>query len=136
MDYDLMLLADPGPPRQDVLAVMAEEADIRRDDRLENRYWFAAGGVDVQVNIGTKNPVESVHLLFQPTSRQQVEAVARRSLSLAASLQMRVDDVLWGHEVTDANLAGLLEYWSGLAARTTSVSGTTPSAARPWWRFW
>ncbi|MGV3722402.1 MAG: hypothetical protein ACO1SX_15955 [Actinomycetota bacterium] len=145
MGYVLMLLADPGPPgeeipdpgtpRDQVLAQLDAAADIRPDTDRSNRYWLTVGAVEAQLNLGSKDPIGSVHLELESSDPDELEAVTRRALSLAASLDMRVEDVLWGHEVTDANLAKLREFWREPKRADPSSLGAAPSG-KPWWRFW
>lgn len=133
MPYDLMLLADPGPERARVVQVLQDAPDTRPDPTLGNRFWLTTLHGEAQVNLGTKDPVESVHLEFDAAQPALLEAIARRALELATTLDMRVEDVQWGHEVTTENLPRLLEHCSRQAAPTTSTAATAP---RPWWRFW
>jgi hypothetical protein len=131
MSYDLMLLADPGAERARVLQVLSEAADLRRDPQLESRFWLSTAHGEAQVNIGTKDPVESIHLEVGLGSLPLMENVAVRSLELARALDMRVEDVQWGHEVTAENFPQLVEHWK--------AGGRQPAAVgegRPWWRFW
>lgn len=140
-----MLLADPGPPgeeipdpgtpRAQVLAQLEAAADIRRDADRSNRYWLTVGEIDAQLNLGSKDPIGSVHMEFESSNPDEMEAVTRRALSLAASLDMRVEDVLWGHEVTDGNLPKLREFWRE-PKRADPLSVGTVLAGKPWWRFW
>lgn len=140
-----MLLADPGPPgeeipdpgtpRAQVLAVLDAAADIRRDADQSNRYWLSVGKVDAQLNLGSKDPIGSVHLELESSDPEEMEAMTRRALSLAESLDMRVEDVLWGHEVTGGNLVKLREFWREPKRAEPSPAGMAP-LGRPWWRFW
>jgi hypothetical protein len=133
MAYDLMLLADPGPARADVLRVLDEAPDVRRDPELDNRFWLSTPQGEAQVNVGTKDPVESVHLEFPADREALMEAVTRRALELARELDMRLEDVLWGHEVTEESFPGLREHWARLAARAPVAQA---AEKRPWWRVW
>jgi hypothetical protein len=133
MLYDIMLLADPGPERAAVLRVMQEAPDIRPDSELSTRFWLATAHGEAQVNIGTKDPVESIHVEVETGSLLLMEAATRRALELSEGLEMRVEDVQWGHEVTLESLPRLREFWAG--------SGTEPARVplekrRPWWRPW
>jgi hypothetical protein len=136
MAYDVMLLADPGPERERVLSVLRDAGDIRPDPRLEHRFWLTTAQGEVRVNIGTKDPVESIHLETDALAVPLLEAVARRALELADTLEMRVEDVQWGHELTWSNLPELLTYAQRLAARPSPSHAGAGAAARPWWRFW
>src|SRR3712207_4458735 len=104
MAYDLMILADPGPQRQAVLSALAEDPRIQPDRELDTRFWLKTGHGQAQVNIGTKDPVESVHVELASTQPALLEAAARWALGLAERLEMRVEDVQWGHEVTPSSL--------------------------------
>jgi hypothetical protein len=131
MAYELMLLADPGPERAGVLERLGTAPDVRPDPHVENRFWLTTPHGEAQLNIGTKDPVESIHVEFEAGELPLMGTVTRWALDLAAHLGMRVEDCHWGREVTPANLPRLEEYWRSL--------GTTPveaSARRPWWRFW
>jgi hypothetical protein len=133
MTYDLMLLADPGTDRARVLETLAGTPDLTPDNSLEDRFWLKATEAEAQVNIGTKDPVESIHVTFDLEDIDRMEAVARWALALAERLDMRVEDVQWGYEVTPDNLAGLREYWQSLRDRSTLVAD---QARKPWWRVW
>lgn len=140
-----MLLADPGPPgeeipdpgtpRAQVLAQLDSAADIHRDPERGNRYWLTVGDVAAQLNLGSKDPIGSVHLELESADPVVLEAVTRRALTLAASLDMRVEDVLWGHEVTADNLPKLREFWHEPKPPASVSMGAAP-AGKPWWRFW
>ena len=133
MTYDLMLLADPGTDRSRVLEVLSITPDLTPDASLEDRFWLKAPDAEAQVNIGTKDPVESIHVTFELEELDRMEAVARRSLTLAERLDMRVEDVQWGYEVSSDNLSGLREYWQSLQNRSTLVAD---QARKPWWKVW
>ena len=135
MNYDLMLLADPGPDRAEVLRVLDSAADIRPDPDLEHRFWLQTPAGDAQINIGTKDPVESLHVEFPLANAPLRDRAAERSLELADALGMRVEDVVWGHEVTPANLPELKRYWTDPRPPAGAVAARS-SADRPWWRFW
>jgi len=134
MLYQLMLLAEPGPPRADVLRLLKEATDIRPDAELDNRFWLSAGGGAVQIDIGTKDPVESVNVEFKQGATPFMAAAAERALEIARDLEMRVEDCQWGDEVTFESLPQLKEYWTSRAARGPETAATP--AARPWWRIW
>jgi hypothetical protein len=134
MAYELMLLADPGPARSEVLRALEEAPDVRRDPDLDNRFWLASPEGEAQINIGTKDPVESVHLEFEIGPEAQMEAVTRRALALAGRLGMRLEDVLWGHEVGSDSFPELREHWARLANRPPVLAGAAEK--RPWWRLW
>lgn len=134
MIYDLMLLADPGTPRAEVLRVLDEAADVRPDPHLENRFALETGRGTETINIGTKDPVESVHIEFPAGDILRMEAATLRALELAEQLAMRVEDVQWGHEVTRGALPELMEFWNTLPAGHMPI--TQPRARRPWWRIW
>ena len=130
-----MILADPGPERAAVLRVLGEDPAVRPDRKLDHRFWVTTEHGEAQLNIGTKDPVESIHLEMETAELPLLEAATRWALRLAGRLEMRVEDVLWGHEVTEDNLPRLKEYW----ARQQSGAGepaVAPPAQRPWWRFW
>ena len=133
MTYDLMLLADPGTDRARVLQTLAETPNLSPDASHEDRYWLKASDCEAQVNIGTKDPVESIHVTFELEAVDRMESVARWSLALAERLDMRVEDVQWGHEVSADNLAGLRDYWHSLQNRSTLVAD---QARKPWWKVW
>lgn len=133
MTYDLMLLADPGTDRPRVLETIASTPDVTPDESLEDRFWLKAPEAEAQVNIGTKDPVESIHVTFELEELDRMEAVARWSLALAERLDMRVEDVQWGYEVTSDNLVGLRDYWQSLRDRSTLVAD---QARKPWWKLW
>ena len=134
MIYDLMLLADPGTPREDVLRVLREAPDVRPDPNVENRFALATGHGTETINIGTKDPVESVHIEFPAGDLARMEAATSRALELAEQLEMRVEDVQWGHEVTRGGLPELVQFWKTRAS--ADALSSQPPARRPWWRIW
>jgi len=137
MSYDLMLLADPGVDRAELLRVLGDAPDVRSDLSLGTRFWLTTARGEAPVDIGTKDPVGSVHVELAADRPAEMEAAVRRTLELAELLQMRVEDVQWGHEVTPENVPGLLEHWTEQAGRRSGTA--TPAGAansRPWWRFW
>lgn len=133
MTYDLMLLADPGTDRARVLETMTATPDVTPDATLEDRFWLRAPEAAAQLNIGTKDPVESIHVTFELEDLDRMEAVVRRSLALAERLDMYIEDVQWGYEVTPDNIAGLRDYWRSLQNRSTLVAD---QARKPWWKVW
>jgi hypothetical protein len=135
MSYDLMLLSDPGPERARVLAALQQAPDIRPDPELDTRFWLTTPHGEAQLNIGSKDPVESIHLYFDIGHLPLLDAVARRALELADDLDMRVEDMQWGHELTRANLNGLMEYWRTAKDRPREAP-EAPREPRPWWKFW
>lgn len=135
LSYDLMILADPGPERAEVLRVLGEDPAARGDRKLDNRFWITTGHGEAQLNIGTKDPVESIHLEMETADGPLLEAATRWALRLAGRLDMRVEDVLWGHEVTEENLPRLKEYWAAQRGRGGGAAAP-PETSRPWWRFW
>ena len=135
MSYDLMLLADPGPQRAEVLRVLGEAPDVRPDPGLESRFWLQTADGEAQINIGTKDPVESVHVEFEMDRAPLMQAAATRALELAGTLGMRVEDVQWGREVTAGDLPRLFEHWANLP-RTRTGADAPATGPRPWWRFW
>ena len=135
MSYDLMLLADPGTDRAEVLRVLTDAPDIRPDPALDNRFWLTTPHGEAQINIGTKDPVESVHVEFEMDSTPLMEAAATRALELADALSMRMEDVQWGEEVTPADLPRLREHWAGMR-RPHIGAESAGGAKRAWWRFW
>jgi hypothetical protein len=132
MAYDLMLLADPGPERGRVLRTLGGALDVRPDPQLETRFWLTTDHGRAQINIGTKDPVESVHVELEAASLPLMETVTGRALELAALLDMRLEDVQWGHEVTPDALPRLREHWRSSGPGSPA---STP-VDRPWWRFW
>jgi hypothetical protein len=134
MAYDLMLLADPGPSRGEVLLVLGAEPDVRPDRELDNRFWLTLEAGEAQINIGTKDPVESIHFEFEAGELPLMGAVVRRVLDLAQRLEMRVEDVQWGHEVTAANLSKLEQHWRG--SYSSPPGDAAAGEKRPWWRPW
>lgn len=133
MTYDLMLLADPGTDRAQVLETMKATPDVTPDATLDDRFWLQAPEAAAQLNIGTKDPVESIHVTFELEDLDRMEAVVRRSLALAERLDMYIEDVQWGYEVTPDNIAGLRDYWHSLQNRSTLVAD---QARKPWWKVW
>jgi hypothetical protein len=131
MVYVLMLLADPGTERERVQRVFDEAADIQPFPGQTNRYRLTVGGSEAELQIGTKDLVGSVHVEFDTGDAGQMEAIALRALELADQLDMRVEDVLWGDEITRANLGQLRAHW-----QQQGKPGAPPAAAKPWWRFW
>lgn len=133
MAYVLMLLADPGTERERVHRVFETAADIQPFAGQTNRFRLTTGGLEAELQIGTKDPVGSVHLEFDTTDVSQMEALALRALELADQLEMRVEDVVWGEEVTRGSLERLRAHWQQQEApRNAPVT----SAAKPWWRIW
>ena len=133
MPYDLMLLGDPGTAREEVLAALGEAEDIRPDPDLDTRFWLNTPHGDAQINIGSKDPVESVHLEFGLESPPLMEAVTLRALDLSERLDMRLEDMQWGHEVHRDSLTRLAAHWQEVALRPA----IPPKPARkPWWQVW
>jgi hypothetical protein len=132
MVYVLMLLADPGTDRERLQRVFADAPDIESFQGQTNRFHLAVGNAVAELQIGSKDPVGSVHVEFEAGNSPQMVAIARRALELAGSLDMRMEDVVWGHEVTAANMDQLNAYWQ---QKTWEVA-VSPAAAKPWWRFW
>lgn len=135
MAYDLMLLGDPGTDRATVIRVLEEDVQISPDGAIETRFWLETGHGRAQINIGSKDPVESVHLEFPADTPPLMEAASRKALELADRLEMRLEDMQWGREVTEADLPALREFWRSLPA----PNGRAPENAgksRPWWRLW
>ncbi len=128
--YDLMLLADPGPSRDRVIALLSSRTDVRPDLAVENRYWLATSAGAAQVNIGTKDPVESIHVEFDFTSVEMLRAVAEGSLAIAGELGMSIEDVQWGHALHAGNLEELIRSISPRAA------APAPAPQRPRWKLW
>jgi hypothetical protein len=135
MHYDLMLLADPGTDRERVCETLNTAPDLTPDPALDNRYWLKTPNGDAQVNIGTKDPVESIHVEFEFGEPAFMEQVARRTLELGAALDMRVEDCQWGHEVTPENVTQLHNYWAELRRRKDAPAAAE-EPSRPWWRLW
>jgi hypothetical protein len=134
MPYDLMLLADPGPAREAVLHTLREAPEFRPDPEVETRFWLQTPHGEAQVNIGTKDPVESVHVEFALDRPALSAAVTRRTLELGEQLGMRVEDMQYGHEIALADLPRLQEHWEALARRVAEAA--QPAPRRPWWRPW
>ena len=122
-----------GPPPPRLLRVFTEAADIQALADQNNKYRLTVGHAEAQLEIGSKDPVGSVHVEFEARDVHQIEAVARRALDLAASLEMRVEDVLWGGEITGSNLGQLRAHWQ--QQKPSGLSKQTPPA-KPWWRIW
>jgi hypothetical protein len=135
MDYDLMLLADPGPHRAEVLRVFAEAADLVPHPGVETRFALRLPGGEAKVNIGTKDPVESVHVEFSLDDLALCEAATLRALDLADALGMRVEDVQWGKEIERGDLPELRAHWEEVRHRIVSLGGAAPSK-KPWWKPW
>ena len=132
MAYDLMLLADPGPARESVLLTLQNAPDIHPDPELDNRFWIRLPEGEAQVNIGTKDPVESIHLELELGNLPLMDRIAHRALELGRTLEMRLEDVQWGHEVDESNLPQAETFWQELANRKPPEA---PAPKRPWWRF-
>lgn len=132
MAYDLMLLADPGTDRTRVLQVLGELPDLRPDPDLDNRFWLRCGAGEAQINIGTKDPVESIHVEFEIGNPELAEAVTRFSLDLAARLEMRVEDMQYLHEIDESSLPELRRFWAQLSAPRPVQA----EARKPWWKPW
>jgi hypothetical protein len=135
MAYDLMLLADPGPARDEVRRVFEAAPDIRPDATLQNRYWLTTSHGEIALNVGSKDPVESIHLEVVPEEIPYKEAVTVRALELAGELDMQLEDMLWGHAVTRETLDELRAFWRNRAAHSPAASAPR-SGSRPWWRIW
>lgn len=133
MPYDLMLLADPGPERSRVLEVLNGAGDIRPDPELDNRFWLQTSAGEAQVNIGTKDPVESVHVEFEFGDPDLSEAVTRRALSLAEELEMRIEDMQFGYEIGPEDLPKLKQFWKELRP---AAPVPEKAARKPWWKPW
>jgi hypothetical protein len=136
MAYDLMLLGDPGTERERVLQALREDPQITPDPELETRFWLETAHGRAQINIGSKDPVESVHLEFPADTPPLMEAASRKALELAARLEMRLEDMLWGREVTEADFPALREYWRTLMQGNGHSPPPSPAKPRPWWRPW
>ena len=125
-----MLLADPGTAREQMMQVLTGAPDIRPEGDAGIRFILTVGGTEVLLEIGSKDPVGSLHMEFDAGPPAVMEPIVRRALDLAAQLDMRVEDVLWGREVGAADLPELRKHWE--APRTAAPA----PAARPWWRVW
>ena len=141
MAYDLMILADPGPERAAVLRALQNDTRVASDPTAETRFRLTTEHGGAVVSIGTKDPVESIHVEMERADPPLLEAAVRWALALADQLDMRVEDVHWGHEVTAASLPALLEYWAAEHAGRGGTGqprdpGVTEPARRPWWRLW
>lgn len=135
MSYDLMLLADPGPARDQLLGVLRGERNIRPDERVESRFWMQTPHGEVQLNIGSKDPVESVHCLVPERDLALIEAATQAVLELGIRLDMRLEDVQWGYEVTPGDLPRLRDYWRQMR-EPVRAPAEDREARRPWWRVW
>lgn len=133
MAYDQMLLADPGTERTVVLQVLGELPGVRPDPELDNRFWLHLDAGEAQINIGTKDPVESVHVEFEIGKPDLAEAVTHFSLELAARLDMRVEDMQYLHEIDETSLPQLRRFWAEQAGRRP---GAPPPVKKPWWKPW
>jgi hypothetical protein len=141
MAYDLMILADPGPSRDAVLQVLNDDPRVSRDPDIETRFQLRTGQGGALISIGTKDPVESVHLETETDDAPLMEAGVRWALEFAGRLEMRVEDVHWGHEVTLVNLPDLRKHWAEQESESRRAGGATRGAdaepgRRPWWRLW
>jgi hypothetical protein len=135
MPYELMLLAEPGelgPSREEVLRVLGEDPQVTVDETLSSRHWLALSGCRAQVNLGSKETVESVHVEIEGDGVQERDEAVDWALVTGARLEMRLEDVLWGHEVTAENRAALREWW----AQDTSPQPQVPAPRRQWWKLW
>ncbi|MCC2669568.1 MAG: hypothetical protein K0Q72_2039 [Armatimonadetes bacterium] len=133
MRYELMLLADPGTPREQMMRVLTGSPDIRPDGDGGNRFILKLGNLEALLEIGSKDPVGSLHMEFDTAAPPVMESMVRRALDLAAALDMRVEDVLWGREVSPASVPELRAHWE--TARPAAIPAGA-AAAKPWWRFW
>ena len=137
MAYDLMLLADPGPARDELRRVFEAAPDIRPDSTLSNRYWLTTAHGEIAMNVGSKDPVESIHFEVDRDDIPFKEAVTVRALELSNELEMQLEDMLWGHAVTPETLGDLRAFWRRRAAAPVSDLGASQrAAAKPWWRIW
>lgn len=127
--YDLMLLADPGPPRAEVIRALLSRG-VQPDPKLETRFWLDAAGGEVQVNIGTKDPVESVHLTMTTPNPRVLEAAADAAMELSRALAMRLEDMQFGEEIGEDNLEAVRRFWSGWRPPDLGE----PAGPRRWWR--
>lgn len=136
MTYDLMLLADPGPERAVVLRTLQEAPDVHTDTNRADRFWLRTPLGEAQINIGSKDPVESVHVAFELGKPALTEVVARRTLTLGDALGMRLDDVQWGKEVRMDDVPELVRHCDALASRPAPELVAQAATVRPWWKFW
>ncbi len=134
MQYDLMLLADPGPDRQRVLDALQRSIGVRADPELDNRFWMLHPAGQAQINIGTKDPVESIHLEFEIGDPALSESVTQYALSLATALEMRVEDMQYGHEIDETSLPALRSFWK--EHRPPLLEEPAPAGKRRWWKVW
>lgn len=133
MTYEFLLLADPSPAREAVLAEFGRRADLQVDPADPTRFRAAGPGGLIRLSIGSKDPVESIHLEVEPPVRPCLELAAKLALDLAARLGMRVEDIQWGRELTVETLPGLRAYWD---EQERPPGSTAAPAKRPWWRIW
>jgi len=133
MAYHLMLLADPGTERERVLQTLREAEGVRQDPALDNRFWLTTPHGEIQINMGTKDPVESVHVEFEIGDAALAEAATLLSLDLARKLDMRVEDMHYLHEIDETSLPALRRFWREMRKPELVEAG---GARRPWWRPW
>lgn len=125
-----MLLADPGTPRPTVLAVLQQAPDVRADPNLASRYRLTTPLGNGYLHVGSKDPVESIHVSFPAGDPAAMVETARRILDLAERLEMQVEDVLWGREVTRDTLPLLRKRWEEPQPAPPSLPGRNGR----WWR--
>ena len=127
--YVLMLLADPGAPRDDLFRAFESAIDIRPDTHRRGCFRLRAGEADVELLVGSKDPVESIHCEFDRGSDASLLEIARRLLSLASDLGMYVEDVQWGRELSEPVLDEWLAHWQTSPAEPLAA----PQARDRWW---
>lgn len=128
--YVLMLLADPGAPREEVFQAFESAIDIQPDIDRRGCFRLRAGEADVELLVGSKDPVESIHCEFDRRSNSSALEIARRLLGLASGLGMYVEDVQWGRELTEPGLGDWLAHWKPI--QTGPESAASPRDR--WWR--
>jgi hypothetical protein len=133
MAYDLMLLADPGTERERVLRTLREADGVKQDPSLDNRFWLTTPQGEIQINMGTKDPVESVHVEFEIGDAALAERATLFSLDLGKKLDMRVEDMQYLHEIDESSLPALRRFWSEMRKPDFAEAG---AGRKPWWRPW
>jgi hypothetical protein len=133
MAYDLMLLADPGTERERVLQTLQDSKGVRQDPSLDNRFWLTTPQGEIQINMGTKDPVESVHVEFEIGDAALAETATLFSLALGKKLDMRVEDMQYLHEIDESSLPDLRRFWSEMRKPDFAHAG---ASRKPWWRPW
>jgi len=128
--YVLMLLGDPGAPRDELLRILESAQDVRPASGRAGCYLLRAGEAEIELLFGSKDPVESIHCEFARGSDASLLGIARRLLALASDLGMYVEDVQWGRELNEPVLDEWIAHW-----RTRQIGPAAGPLLRiPWWR--